>query len=207
MKELWEQIKNAEPAAIWKAAGIIVIFTGAILFYITQNQQPEAEVSFNLDDGAPVNAEAEESEQEDSGEIKVDVKGAVAYPGVYSASGEQRVEELIAEAGGPEEDAAMESVNLAQKVHDEMIIYVPSAEEADNAVSAAGSPENNSGVSMNRADQAEWETLPGIGPAKAAAIIQYRDEHGPFSSIESLTEVPGIGEKTLESLRDQLTLH
>lgn len=206
MKQILDYLKNVDPAAVWKTVGIGAILLCAVIFYLTQEGQTEAEISFDLD-----SAEAEEEEEEASRkipeEMKVDVKGEVAFPGVYPAQPEQRVEELITEAGGPTEDAVMESVNLAQRVHDEMIIYVPSSNEEADMESPIVSGQSDTGISVNRAEQAEWETLPGIGPAKASAIVQYREDNGPFSSVEELTNVPGIGEKTLESMRDQLSLH
>src|SRR5699024_7733105 len=107
-------------------------------------------------------------------------------------------------AGGFTEDADESQINLAQKVHDEMIIVVfklgdePSSEENNTGRDSTGK------VRINYATQEEIETLNGVGPSKAQAIIQYRDENGLFQSAEDLLQVSGIGEKTLENFRDQL---
>ena len=89
-----------------------------------------------------------------------------------------------------------------------MVIYVPHLdEEINNTSTDAWSPsQDEKKVSLNQATTGELETLPGIGPSKAAAIIKYREEVGAFKSIDELTNVSGIGEKTLEKLRDSLDL-
>lgn len=140
----------------------------------------------------------------------VDVKGAVVKPGVYEMKASDRVKDVIRRAGGFTEDADQTSVNLAQKVHDEMIIMVPYTlgieEEANNHPSI---PNSNSGaekVRVNYASQEEIETLPGIGPSKAQAIIQYREEHGYFQTVEDLLQISGIGEKTLENMKDEIQI-
>ncbi|MCM3396883.1 helix-hairpin-helix domain-containing protein [Oceanobacillus profundus] len=134
----------------------------------------------------------------------VDIKGAIAKPGVYEVSPDARVNDVILTAGGFTSDADQSQINLAQKVQDEMIIIVPKI--GDEIESGAGSVESNGKIKVNMATQEEIEQLPGIGPAKAQAIIQHREEHGLFNSIEDLLNVSGIGQKTLENMQDTIQI-
>ncbi|EQB96057.1 hypothetical protein GA8_08575 [Geobacillus sp. A8] len=139
----------------------------------------------------------------------VDVKGAVAKPGVYEVAADARVRDVIALAGGLTDEADETKINLAAKVRDEMMIYVPAKDEAAPASDAVGkSPSDGARdgpqVAVNTATEEELMQLPGIGPAKAKAIIAYREEHGPFQRVEDLLNVTGIGEKTLEKLKPYL---
>ncbi|WP_147802960.1 helix-hairpin-helix domain-containing protein [Alkalicoccus halolimnae] len=197
-------ILNTDKGILIKAGIACIIITALILYIFYEDKTsgsslvPEENTSEWEVTGSSDEAAAEE--------IKVDIKGEVAYPGVYTASSDQRVEEIINEAGGITAEAAVDQVNLAQRVHDEMVIHVPSSVEEEAQEPDA---EGNSGpaVNMNQAEKEEWESLPGIGPAKAEAIIQYREENGPFQKKEDIINVPGIGEKTFESLQDLLSTY
>lgn len=140
--------------------------------------------------------------------VVVDIKGEVKNPGVYTLEHDARVYDLIELAGGFTEKAVVNEINLAQKVYDEMVLYVPK-QGAENNLTVPVTTQRNSrdtGVAINRATVEEIMQLNGIGPAKAEAIISYREEHGPFQSVEELLEVSGIGEKTLEKIRDQIII-
>lgn len=132
--------------------------------------------------------------------IVVDVKGAVKTPGVYEISKDSRVNDVIKLAGGLREDADENGVNLAEIVYDEMLIYVPTADEVETGETLI--EEQAEKIRVNQATSEELQRLSGIGPAKAEAIIQYRKENGPFHTTEDLLSVPGIGEKTLENIVD-----
>lgn len=137
----------------------------------------------------------------------VDVKGAIKKPGVYLVSHDDRVIDVIDQAGGFAKKANENAINLAEKVIDEMVIYVPKIGEDETEVllSDPGSINNNDGkIRMNHASLDEMTTLSGIGPKKAQAIIDYRDENGPFQQIEDILNIPGIGEKTLDNFRDDI---
>ncbi|WLR46207.1 helix-hairpin-helix domain-containing protein [Halobacillus litoralis] len=101
--------------------------------------------------------------------------------------------------------ADLTSVNLAQRIQDEMVIFVASDQSSSIDSDEVASPTGEK-VSINRASASEMEALNGIGPSKAASIIKYREENGPFSSVEDLVNVPGIGDKTLESLKELITV-
>ncbi|MGZ0710750.1 helix-hairpin-helix domain-containing protein (plasmid) [Coraliomargarita sp. W4R53] len=139
------------------------------------------------------------------GSIYVHVSGAVAKPGLYVLSVGDRVVDAVAAAGGFASDAAEGAVNLARLLNDGEQLVAPS--EADVLAAAtetaiAGSPAPGSRVNLNTADSTTLETLPGIGPALAQRIIDWRSANGAFTSVEDLLSVSGIGDKVLESLRE-----
>ncbi|WNS77625.1 helix-hairpin-helix domain-containing protein [Bacillus sp. DTU_2020_1000418_1_SI_GHA_SEK_038] len=143
----------------------------------------------------------------------VDVKGAVGKPGVYEAQINDRVIDIINKAGGLIQSADEAKINFAMRVEDEMVIYVPKIgeeSEEDSAIVTGGGPQgtgqikNDGKVNLNTANEAELQTLTGVGPAKAAAIIEFRETNGPFKAIEDLKSISGIGEKTFEKLRDSI---
>lgn len=137
--------------------------------------------------------------------VIVDIKGEVEKPGVYELSPDARVNDVIEIAGGFTEDADVQLVNLAQKVHDEMsIIVLKQGEEAGTIAANPASGEVEGKIRINYASQEDLETLQGIGSAKAQAIIQYREENGFFQQAEDLLDISGIGEKTLANFIDQI---
>jgi competence protein ComEA len=141
--------------------------------------------------------------------ITVHVTGAVIQQGVYRLPAASRVQDAIEAAGGFGTQAAQDAVNLASPLQDGAQVWVP-------ALPAAGGAEGGSQqtvlqppaarVDLNTATQAELESLPGIGPATAAKILAYREEHGPFVAIEEIQNVSGIGPATFERLRDLITV-
>ena len=133
--------------------------------------------------------------------VVVHVAGSVLRPGLVSLPEGSRVADAVAAAGGFTDEAVEMAVNLAAPVSDGMQVVIPST--------AAPMPAGASGdglVHVNRAEVGELETLPGVGPVLADRIASYRDEHGPFETIEDLLDVPGIGESKLESLRDSVAI-
>lgn len=142
----------------------------------------------------------------------VHAAGAVRHPGVYSMAPGSRVSDLLAAAGGPLLQADLNRVNLAAPVADGSRVYVPQQGEdpppvvAGETSAAPGgqAPALDPGraVNLNTATAQELEALPGVGPATAAAIIEHRDRHGAFVSVDQLIEVRGIGEAKLAALRD-----
>jgi competence protein ComEA len=144
----------------------------------------------------------------DSTRILIDVKGAVKKPGVYHASPDKRVIDIIELAGGLSESADTSGVNFAQKLQDEMIVYVPAkGGEAGGTASGTSVASGNGKININRANETELQEIPGIGPSKAAAIIEYREKNGPFKKPEELKEISGIGDKTFEKLEGAITVH
>lgn len=143
--------------------------------------------------------------------IFVYVCGAVANPQVVQLKQEARVYEALEAVGGMREDAAVELVNLAEKLQDGQKLYILTEEEAEqSAVSLPESgQETQAGsdvVNINRATAQELMTLPGIGQAKAESIIAYREEHGSFSSTEELKNVEGIKDGVWNKIKDCITV-
>lgn len=164
----------------------------------------------------PTSAESTLPEVPDSGTL-VHVLGAVETPGVYELGPNARVVDAIAAAGGLSEDADAAQINLARPAIDGEQIYVPKIGEippvaADVAPEPGSDPSNgdSSGtgglININTASPSELETLPRIGPEMAQRIIDFRDAHGGFTSIEELKQVSGIGDATYEQLAPLVTV-
>ncbi|HFI0174287.1 TPA: helix-hairpin-helix domain-containing protein [Streptococcus suis] len=150
---------------------------------------------------------------EDPSQLVVDVKGAVAKPGLYTLAAGARVNDAVKAAGGLTSQADPKSINLAQKLSDEAVVYVASKDEnisvvASTTASSAMSQEgkNTSLVNLNTATEADLQTISGIGAKRAADIIAYREANGGFKSVDDLNNVSGIGDKTMESIRPYVTV-
>lgn len=153
--------------------------------------------------------EAEESAIEENEDIYVHVCGEVNQPGVYCLPAGSRLYEAIEAAGGLKEGAAAESLNQAQEAKDGQQIYVPSIEEPlkEGVYDEGEQAEASDGkINLNTAAKEQLMTLTGIGEAKAAAIIRYREENGGFQSIEELMEVEGIKEGVFNKIKDQIKI-
>jgi competence protein ComEA len=135
--------------------------------------------------------------------VIVQAAGAVVRPGLYRLAPGARVDDLVRAAGGLAPDADPDRVNLAALLADGEKIYVPRIGEdvpADSSAGAGSSPAPQL-VDLNTASIADLDTLPGIGPATAQAIIDYRSQHGRFRSVDELLNVRGIGQTKLDELR------
>ncbi|TXK17151.1 ComEA family DNA-binding protein [Homoserinibacter sp. GY 40078] len=138
----------------------------------------------------------------DGSVLYVHVLGEVAHPGLYELSPGDRVVDAIAAAGGLTDDADPGAVNLARPVSDGEQLAVPAVGESPAPGSAGGEGAASDGrVDLNTADVAALDTLPRVGPAIAQRIIDWREQNGPFSSVDDLLAISGIGEKTVEALR------
>jgi competence protein ComEA len=144
-------------------------------------------------------------------ELVVDVQGAVRRPGIVVLPTGSRVVDALEAAGGyTGRRARLANLNLARALVDgEQILVgrsVPAAPVPSALTGAPSAGATGQLVSLNSADQVALETLPGVGPVTAAAILQWRDEHGPFTAVDQLLEVSGIGEKTLAVIAPHVTL-
>ncbi|CYV76009.1 helix-hairpin-helix domain-containing protein [Streptococcus suis] len=150
---------------------------------------------------------------EEPSQLVVDVKGAVVKPGLYTLEADARVNDAVEAAGGLTSQADPKSINLAQKLSDETVVYVASKDEnisvvASTTTSSAMSQEekNTSLVNLNTATEADLQTISGIGAKRATDIIAYREANGGFKSVDDLNNVSGIGDKTMESIRPYVTV-
>ncbi|MGX4724870.1 ComE operon protein 1 [Streptococcus sp. BCA20] len=152
--------------------------------------------------------EKEESPEQDL--ITVDVKGAVKSPGIYDLPVGSRVHDAVQKAGGLTDEADSKSLNLAQKVSDEALVYVPTkGEEAASQQVASGTTASTSKdkkVNLNKASLEELKQVKGLGGKRAQDIIDHREANGKFKSVDELKKVSGIGAKTIEKLKDYVTV-
>lgn len=178
-------------------------------------QDGEIPKDTNQDDNSTVDKRSSESEEK-SQEVCVHVCGAVVTSGVYRLPSGSRLYEAILAAGGLREDAEDTSLNQASVVEDGQQIYVPTKEEVQNGTFKVVSDEGTKGkfgageveekVNINTADKEQLMTLRGIGESKATAIINYRETHGSFQSIEELMQIEGIKEGVFQKIRDMITI-
>lgn len=198
-------------------AAIIIILSGALLLreyqhytdrpLITEQQlweeQPEDITKQDI---------VTEPEVDENKLITIYLTGQIKYPGIIELEEGARIAAAIEQAGGSLPDADLNRVNLALKVKDEGMYYIPSlgeeipesfaTTEANTEVSAVDGK-----ININNADQTQLETLNGIGSVKALKIIEYREKNGEFKIIEEIMNVSGIGEKTFDGLKDQIDIH
>ncbi|WP_223280551.1 ComEA family DNA-binding protein [Virgibacillus halodenitrificans] len=188
-----------------RSAGFLLIITSVVVVFliITREEEPRVQQEISPLKISTTESQEKSNPSKENTKIMVDIKGAVAKPGVFEMPVESRVNDAIKLAGGFTADADQSQVNLAQKVQDEMIINIPVIGEEPFTQGEVSSIQTEK-LSINYATQEEIETLNGIGPAKAQAIIQFREEHGFFSTAEDLLQVPGIGEKTLNNFIDDI---
>jgi len=141
--------------------------------------------------------------------LRVYVSGAVHHPDVYTVAPDSIVKDALMAAGGPSDEADLDRINLAQPVTDGQQIYVPRiGEEKPPVLPPSGQrsqPIIAGKININTADLAALESLPGIGPALAQRILDYRQANGPFAGPEEIMEVSGIGPATFKGLQDLIT--
>lgn len=151
----------------------------------------------------------QEAGEKEQATLLVHVAGEISAPGVYRVERGARVVDAV-EMARPLPSADLQALNLAAPLQDGQKVLVPRVRAPDaegtvpggSAPAGAGDSAGDSRININTADRAELERLPGIGPALAERIIQYREQNGPFVSVDDLMNVSGIGEKRLEGLRD-----
>ena len=137
--------------------------------------------------------------------IQVYVTGAVARPGVYTLQEGDRLRDAVDRAGGAGENADLARVNLALHVQDQDHHHIPAIGE-EAAVAPSPEADAPARTNLNRAGLEEMMALPGIGEVRANAILEHREQNGPFQSVEELVNVSGIGWTTLERIRPLVTV-
>ncbi len=208
---------------LYVALGLLVCFLGA-RYLRSQAAAPGA--------GAPVAAQPATTpapgaratptvrlERADGGQVVVHVAGAVRRPGLYRLPAGARVDDALRRAGGPARRADLTAVNLAAKLEDGRQILVPRRPPAARAAgggagtigggsapAASGQAEPAAPINLNTATLEQLDTLDGVGPGIAQRILDYREQHGGFTRVEELAEVPGIGAKRLATLTPLVTV-
>lgn len=137
--------------------------------------------------------------------ISVQVSGAILVPGVYDLDPNARVEDAIFAAGGAAPDADLAALNLARRLQDGEAIEIPRIQPTPGPGTVVASFSAGR-VNVNTASAEELDTLPGIGPVLAEAIIEYRTEVGTFGSVDELARVPGISARMVDDMRDLVTI-
>ncbi|MCO0599863.1 helix-hairpin-helix domain-containing protein [Peribacillus butanolivorans] len=200
------------------AAAVATGAVGVYFFFQPGKELVETEDIFAVSANDGIDEMTTETEAEPL-IIKVDVKGAVQAPGIFTAEAGDRVIDLISKAGSFTDKADKDKVNFAQLVEDQMVIYVPkigeegielpenaSADSSGTAATGGASESSRGQVNLNTATKEDLETLSGIGTSKATAILEYRDTIGKFKQIDELKNVSGIGDKTFEKLKDSISV-
>ena len=178
-----------------RAIAVVVVGLAALLFLLRHHGGRATAAPLQV---APVRPAAAPAAGQT---IVVDVAGAVARPGLYRLRHGARVADAVARAGGLTRKAERSAVNLAAPVSDgqQVLVAARGAVAAAGVSSATGS--TSGPVSLNSATAEQLDTLPGIGPVTAAKIVRYREEHGPFTSVDGLDAIPGIGPARLANLQ------
>ena len=195
--------QNVKSIILAFVCSLVLIIGG--LFYFNQNKTEDySGVSFsNISN--ETNNKDEKAENKHDEKIFVDVKGAVKHPGVFETTKDKRVKDLIEEAGGLLDDADTSTLNLSQKVKDQMVIYVLKHGEKPKQMSDGGSSSSNTDViNINTANKEQLMKISGVGKTKAEAIISYREKNGDFKKKEDITKVRGIGKATFEKIKDKI---
>ena len=195
--------QNVKSIILAFVCSLIVIIGG--LFYFNQSKTEDySGVSFS-NTSNETNNKDEKAEDKHDEKIFVDVKGAVKHPGVFETTKDKRVKDLIEEAGGLLEDADTSTLNLSQKVKDQMVIYVLKHGEKPKQISDGGTSSSSGDViNINTANLEQLMKISGVGKTKAEAIIAHREKNGDFKKKEDITKVRGIGKSTFEKIKDKI---
>jgi competence protein ComEA len=221
LRERLDTLSRAELAGL--AVVVLVTLAGVGLWYTRSLPKPiqvaetPAVAASAPSQGPPasgepfaVGASASASVSAAPAELIVDVAGWVRRPGVYRFDPGARIVDAVERAGGARDGADLMVLNLAAPLTDGQQVLVPKKGQAIASVGtgSSGAVGGTTGalVNINTADEPTLETLNGVGPVTAAAIIKYREENGPFATVDQLDAVSGIGPATLEELRDQVTV-
>ena len=193
--------QNVKSIILAFVCSLVLIIGG--LFYFNKNKTEDySGVSFsNISN--ETNNKDEKAENRHDEKIFVDVKGAVKHPGVFETTKDKRVKDLIEEAGGLLDDADTSTLNLSQKVKDQMIIYVLKHGEKPKQISDSSSS-NTDVININTANKEQLMKISGVGKTKAEAIISYREKNGDFKKKEDITKVRGIGKATFDKIKDKI---
>ncbi|WP_112443606.1 helix-hairpin-helix domain-containing protein [Streptococcus sp. 596553] len=212
MEAIIEKIKEYKIIVICTGLGLLV---GGFFLLKPAPHTPVKETNLQAEVAAvskdsSTEKEVKKEEPVEQDLITVDVKGAVKAPGIYDLPVGSRVNDAVQKAGGLTEQADSKSLNLAQKVSDEALVYVPTkGEEAASQQTGSGMASSTSKekkVNINKASLEELKQVKGLGGKRAQDIIDHRETNGKFKSVDELKKVSGIGAKTIEKLKDYVTV-
>ena len=209
MEELIEKIKEYKIIVICAGLGLVL---GGCFLLKPSTQTPAKESNLQTEVTTVSKDEKEDKNQKEEvveqDLITVDVKGAVKSPGIYDLPVGSRINDAVQKAGGLTDNADSKSINLAQRISDEALVYVPTKEEATSqeAHSNASNTKENKKVNLNKASLEELKQVKGLGAKRAQDIIDHRESNGKFKSVDELKKVSGIGAKTIEKLKEYVTV-
>jgi len=191
--------------AVYTALAVVALMLGSR--WIRSGGESAAASSgvsaFESGESSGTGGEGDASFEPTTGDLVVHVAGAVRDPGVFRMSPGSRVTDAIERAGGTTGDAAPDSINLAAPLADGQQVQVPAKVEGAPA-GATSAVAGEGPISLGTATVSELDTIEGIGPVTAAAILEFRDQSGGVSSVEDLDQVSGIGPTTMEALKARL---
>lgn len=219
MDRLKELLENSTRQT-WIIVGLSLTTLIAVSFlFIGQQPVADAQPAFasesvmsSVDSTTTASSATTTSQTSVSTKMYVDVKGEVKQPGMKKVDATMRVIDAVQLAGGFTSKADQKQVNLAQKLTDSQVVYipkhgeqVPASASGGGAVDGGASSESSAPqVNINTADATGLQQLDGVGEKKAEKILAYRQEHGGFKSVDELKNVNGFGDKTLERLKPQI---
>ena len=183
-----------------------VVVIGIGFYYFNHSKTEDYnDISFSNHKSDRIDNEEKNDDKQDE-KIFVDVKGAVKNPGVFETTKDKRIKDLIDVAGGLLDDADTSTLNLSQKVKDQMVIYVLKHGEKPKQMSEIGTTSSSSGevININTANKEQLMKISGVGKTKAEAIIEHREKNGDFKKKEDITKVRGIGKATFEKIKDKI---
>lgn len=186
-----------------KAVAAVVVAAGVLLSWWLLSARPRT----SEPEAVRLTAQTDRTRgsASESHSLVIDVEGKVRRPGIVTLPRGSRVHEAIARAGGALEGADTSSINLARVLADGEQIIVGVAAASGAAVGGAPNGVVGGRISLNTATAEQLDTLPGVGPVTANAIVDYRTSHGGFQRVEDLLNVKGIGDATLADLKDQVS--
>jgi len=185
--------------AVYGAVAVALLLLGARAIRAEGDSTSSSGPSFSSDGGARISLDSG-----GSGDVVVDVTGAVAHPGVYRLPAGARVTDAVARAGGATGAALLEAINLAARLADGQQVVVPRKGPAGASLAAAGAASEEGPISLGTATVEQLDTIDGIGPVTAQDIVEFREQHGGLSSVDQLDQISGIGPATMEALRARL---
>ena len=197
----------------YKTIGTIIIGVIIFLFFIISYFSGGSS-ELNKNNNENIFVEENESmevitkkEEKESVKIVVDIKGEIKNPNIYWLEEGCIIEDLINVAGGITEEGDISKINRAQKLNDHEVVIIPNINDKESEIeNIIPSSNDKNKVNINTASINELDTLSGIGPSKAEAIIKYREENGTFKSIEEIKNVTGIGEALFEKFKENITI-